>query len=147
METKNEEGSPYAGNEPQLIGTNQTKKSDVCGHLSSLYETLKEPIPENPSASYISDAAHRLVDGLNQKRKNDTELIERFKQNLEEQTVKCVQTLEQQLYQTYDAHNLQVDKKLQELFACLDNIAATETELENFRESLRKLYQEMNNLD
>jgi hypothetical protein len=61
--------------------------------------------------------------------------------------MKCVQALEQQLYQTYDVQNLQVDKKLQELFACLDNIAATEVELENFRESLRKLYQEMNSLE
>lgn len=63
------------------------------------------------------------------------------------QTMKCVQTLEQQLYQTYEVQNLQVDKKIQELFACLDNISSTEAELENFRESLRKLYQEMNTVE
>ena len=61
--------------------------------------------------------------------------------------MKCVQTLEQQLYQTYEVQNLQVDKKIQELFACLDNISSTEAELENFRESLRKLYQEMNTVE
>lgn len=63
------------------------------------------------------------------------------------QTEKCVHALEEQLYRIYETHNSQVDQKLQDLFACLDNIAAAETELENFRESLRKLYQEMHSQD
>lgn len=60
-------------------------ESDAVECLSSLYRTLREPIPENPSASYIADTAHRLVEDLNAKRKNDAELVQRFKMALDAQ--------------------------------------------------------------
>lgn len=63
----------------------QTTEGSAYDRLSNLYEVLREPIPENPTAKYIGDAAHKLVEGLNAKRKNDTQLIEQFKMALEAQ--------------------------------------------------------------
>jgi len=54
-----------------------------------------------------------------------------------------MERLQHQLYQTYDKQSALVDQKLQELFSVLDNITATETDLQNFRQSLRNLYQDI----
>ena len=52
--------------------------------------------------------------------------------------------LEQQLCGVYEVQNTEVDAKLQDLFTVLNRIAVTEADLENFKDSLRKLYQELN---
>ena len=55
--------------------------------LQRLHEALQEPIPDKPSAKYITDRAQLLVDQLNEKRKNDELLLELLRQALEMQVV------------------------------------------------------------
>ncbi|XP_052774330.1 uncharacterized protein LOC128214821 [Mya arenaria] len=111
--------------------------------LQDLHKALRDPIPDKPTAKFITDRAQALVEQLNQKRKNDVQLIESFRQALEVQTASVVERIQQQLYAAYSTQSALVDQKLHELFTCLDDISVTEAELENFKKSLRNLYQEI----
>ncbi|KAH3696132.1 synaptonemal complex central element protein 2-like [Dreissena polymorpha] len=115
--------------------------------LAKLYAWLQEPMAEKPTAKYIADTAQRLVADLNDKRNIDSQLLESFRQSLEQETARMLETVQQQMYQSYEAQSAMVDQKLQELFACLDTISATEAELNTFRGSLKNLYQEMHAAD
>ncbi|WAR23530.1 hypothetical protein MAR_037250 [Mya arenaria] len=97
--------------------------------LQDLHKALRDPIPDKPTAKFITDRAQALVEQLNQKRKNDTASV--------------VERIQQQLYAAYSTQSALVDQKLHELFTCLDDISVTEAELENFKKSLRNLYQEI----
>ena len=52
--------------------------------LSSLFSSVKEPLPEKLMAKDITDRAQQLIDNLNAKRKHDTRLIEEYRQAMEE---------------------------------------------------------------
>lgn len=65
-----------------IVGSMRSDESPTeC--LSRLTNILALPIPEKPTAKYITDTAQNLVEHLNDKRKNDVQLLDHFKQSLE----------------------------------------------------------------
>ncbi|KAH3888532.1 synaptonemal complex central element protein 2-like [Dreissena polymorpha] len=150
-----EDNHGYSGQKQQCLSEHRTRTSienrlegdannlqaEQC--LDKLYAGLLEPLVEKPTAKYIADTAQQLVADLNDKRKTDSQLLESFRQSLEQETARMFKTVQQQMYQSYEVQSALVDQKLQELFACLDKISATEAELQTFRQSLKNLFQEM----
>ena len=63
------------------------------------------------------------------------------------QVQKSVSTLEHHMFRMYENQRAVIEAKLQELFAILDRVAVSETELDNFKQSLNRLYEEMQNLE
>ena len=63
------------------------------------------------------------------------------------QVQKSISTLEQHLFQMYETQRTLIEAKLQELFACLDRVAVSETEMDNFKQSLNMLYEEMQTIE
>ncbi|XP_069127508.1 synaptonemal complex central element protein 2-like [Argopecten irradians] len=92
----------------------------------------------------IISTANSLIDDLNNKRKQDTELLENFKKALQLQVQRTSTMVEERMFQVYEEQGKVVQEKLQELFAGIERIAKTEAELAEFREALRLLYTDIN---
>jgi len=95
------------------------------------------------SREQLDKDSQQLIDDLNNKRKQDSQLMVDYRKALEEQVQKNCSRVEQTLYSVYEKQNNQVQEKLQELFATLDRIAQLETELTKFKQALSMLYQDM----
>ena len=60
------------------------------------------------------------------------------------QVNKICNSVEQNMFRLYDKKSSQIQIKIQELFAHLDRICKLETELQEFKQALQILYQDMN---
>ncbi|KAL4236882.1 synaptonemal complex assembly [Mactra antiquata] len=129
-------------NSPQKQSTSENGAHHPCDIMAELNATLAEPLPENSSVQFITNTAHQLVDSMNSKRKNDRELLEQFRLALDAQVSKAVMQLEEYLFQMYEKKNVEVQKKLEELFSCLDCIKQSESNVQSFGESLKHFVQE-----
>ncbi|KAL3868964.1 hypothetical protein ACJMK2_041709 [Sinanodonta woodiana] len=122
----------------------QSCLEDHKATLSKMLAPVKRTLPDTLTAEEIGHNAQQLIDDLNSKRKQDTQLLADFKQALEIHVQKTYVVVEQHLYQNYEKQRGVLEIKLQKLFACLDRISKLESELQDFKQSLQVLYQEMN---
>ncbi|XP_021350904.1 synaptonemal complex central element protein 2-like isoform X2 [Mizuhopecten yessoensis] len=111
---------------------------------SSVYSHTPIGASNEMTREDITSAANALIDDLNQKRKQDTQLIEDFKKALELQVRRTCAMVEERMFHVYEKQGKEVQEKLQELFAGIERIAKTEAELGEFREALRLLYTDIN---
>ncbi|XP_071117299.1 synaptonemal complex central element protein 2-like [Haliotis cracherodii] len=88
-------------------------------------------------------SAQQVVDDLNSKRKQDTQLLSDFKKALHEQMESACNRLEQHMFLGYEKIGDLIQAKLQEFYMCLDRIEKIEAELHEFKEALKILYQDM----
>ncbi|XP_071495221.1 synaptonemal complex central element protein 2-like [Diadema antillarum] len=93
-----------------------------------------------PSREEINQRAQQVIDQINEKRKRDTTLLNDFRKVLQNQVTKSCDTLEERMYQVYEANGKTIQSKLQELFSTLDRVASIEEELDHFKEALGLLY-------
>ncbi|KAK6178723.1 hypothetical protein SNE40_011240 [Patella caerulea] len=91
----------------------------------------------------LSQSAQQIIDDLNAKRKQDTQLLSNMKKALEAQNEKMCKSIEQHLFQVYETQGKEVQDKLQELFGVIDRISRVETELQEFKQALQILYKDM----
>ncbi|XP_060072319.1 synaptonemal complex central element protein 2-like [Ylistrum balloti] len=111
---------------------------------SSKYNDTAIGISNVMTREDITSAANALIDDLNNKRKQDTQLLDDFKKALELQVQRTCALVEEKMFHVYEEQGKVVQEKLQELFAGLERIAKTEAELAEFREALRLLYTDIN---
>ncbi|XP_046584974.1 synaptonemal complex central element protein 2-like isoform X2 [Haliotis rubra] len=91
----------------------------------------------------LHSSAQKVVDDLNSKRKQDTQLLSNFKKALNEQMESACNRLEQHMFLGYEKSGGLIQEKLQKLYLCLDRIEKIESELHEFKEALKILYQDM----
>ncbi|XP_050403132.1 synaptonemal complex central element protein 2 [Patella vulgata] len=91
----------------------------------------------------LTQSAQQIIDDLNAKRKQDTQLLSNIKKALEAQNEKMCKSIEQHLFQVYETQGKEVQDKLQELFGVIDRISRVETELQEFKQALQILYKDM----
>ncbi|KAK7488475.1 hypothetical protein BaRGS_00020260 [Batillaria attramentaria] len=91
----------------------------------------------------LSDRAQQIVNNLNAKRERDAKLLSEFKASLQAQVEKTCSLLEQHMYRTYDKKGVVFNRKLQELFSCLERVSTLKMELQDFKQDLKTFFQEM----
>ncbi|ESP00711.1 hypothetical protein LOTGIDRAFT_158004 [Lottia gigantea] len=131
----------------------ESMQQDMFNNSSSSSNQLSiphtDPFPEKVVISSeinrdsLSTAAQQIIDDLNAKRKQDTQLLIDLKKALEKQTEKVYKATEQHLFAVYDKQGKIVQDKIQQLFSIIDNISKLETELKEFKQALQILYQDM----
>ncbi|XP_076462862.1 synaptonemal complex central element protein 2-like [Babylonia areolata] len=95
------------------------------------------------SAAVLSERAQQLVSGLNDKRKQDTNMLAELKATLLSQVENIYNAVEQHMYNTYEKQGKMFNETVHELFACLERVATLETELAQFKQDLTSFCQEM----
>ncbi|KAL8617972.1 hypothetical protein ACOMHN_058056 [Nucella lapillus] len=96
-----------------------------------------------PSAALLSEKAQQLVNGLNDKRKQDTDMLADLKSTLLSQVEEICTSVEQHMYSTYEKQGTMFNERVHELYACLERIATLETELAQFKQDLTSFCQEI----
>ncbi|KAK7100192.1 hypothetical protein V1264_023182 [Littorina saxatilis] len=106
-------------------------------------ENDTEDIQEETTAASLSEQAQQIVNGLNDKRKQDTEMLAELKSTLFSQVENVCSTVEQHMYLRYEKHGKEFNDKVQELFECLGRVAKLERELSQFKQDLTSFCNEM----
>lgn len=89
---------------------------------------------------FLKERIEQLVSDINMKRKRDSEMLEEFRKNLEQQTNIAVSRMEGSVYGVYNNTNRTIEEKLQEFMMVMARIEKQEAELEEFKRVLELLY-------
>ncbi|CAH1773196.1 unnamed protein product [Owenia fusiformis] len=96
------------------------------------------------SHEMLSQQAQKLIDDINEKRKQDTVLMEDYRKSLELNVQKQCAAVEEHMFGLYETTGKTIQTKLQELYSTFDRIAKLEDELNQFKSALGMLYQDVN---
>ncbi|XP_013409639.1 synaptonemal complex central element protein 2 isoform X1 [Lingula anatina] len=126
---------PESASQPQVSPAEQVmnKRRHTETHIQTQFSSHES----------LNSAAEQLINDINMKRKENTQMIIEFKDSLDVQVQHTCREVEKRMFDVYEEQGKILQVKLQNLFIILDRISKLEMELKQFRRALGMLYQEV----
>ncbi|XP_040399559.1 synaptonemal complex central element protein 2 [Cygnus olor] len=131
------------GEDPSRPRTEQPAASPPLGSGALDGQASRYFAALDSSVGDLRQRAQRLIDRVNESRKEDHTVMSGFRESLLLKVSDLAEQLEEQLFQLYSLHNEQIQERLHELAEVMERVRQAEDELQQVCRTVEAAYKDL----